>query len=267
MANKILKGLAMAAGTGVAIGLGAARRRRVVPTIPNSVDVLSLEPLVERLDRLESRILAVEAHPLPDAGSASIAELDLLTQNQSRDIESLRAQLAETGQKVAGQMAGIEGRVAEVARDLPAMIESFVQPRVDELRAEMRASMDTTIASFEKTIDDKVSERMARIESTLVEQSGAITALSQKAIDSDLNLQRLISAVEKLCERTEPAFPQPAAKERSLMDLPFEKHLSEAITRQTQPIQAPLPPDSGFRPRIIPEEPERMPHRAPLTRI
>jgi hypothetical protein len=35
----------------------------------------------------------------------------------------------------------------------------------------------------------------------MLEQSALVTALSQRAVESDLNLQRLIAAVERLCDR------------------------------------------------------------------
>jgi len=98
--------------------------------------ILALEPLLDRLDRIEARLRAVEALP----GHAEIQEI---------------------------------------------------------------------LTRFESVIDNKVSLRISRVETALIEQSVVITTLSQRAVDSEINLQRLISAVEKLFERADPAALRP----------------------------------------------------------
>jgi hypothetical protein len=102
-----------------------------------------------------------------------------------------------------------------------------------------------------RAIDDKVSLRISKVEQTLIEQSVIITTLSQRAVDSEINLQRLISAVEKLFERADPASVR---KGPSLFDLPF----------QPQPAN---PPDPVFRPRIVKEDDNKPRRRKPLTRL
>jgi hypothetical protein len=97
-------------------------------------------------------------------------------------------------------------------------------------------------------IDNKVLHHIAKVEKTLIEQSVVVTTLSQRAVDSEVNLQRLISAVEKLFERADPA---------KLRDLSLTGSQSE-----------PSAPDSVFRPRIIKEdEDQKRRHRKPLTRL
>jgi hypothetical protein len=122
--------------------------------------------------------------------------------------------------------------------------------------------VETTLTRFERAIDSKVSLRVSTLEKALIDQSAIITTLSERAIESDANFQRLISAVERLCERTDPA---PHSHERPVLDLPFERQLSEAFQRQ--PGTSALPPDSGFRPRIILEEDNKQRHRKPMTRL
>ena len=68
---------------------------------------------------------------------------------------------------------------------------------------------------------------------TLSGQSEMIESLSQRAIESDANMQKLISAVERLCERTEKA-PESS----------FETHLSGAMKRS----------DSAYSPPTIFQE-------------
>lgn len=204
MFGKILKGLAVAAGVGLAIGLGSGsvglgKRRRVESPKPvNPPEDLRLR---KRLDLIESRIDAVETRPLP----AAAAELDLRIEVQAKDLDALRLLMNEYRQRIAGDVAAIEQRLADVTKGIPAMLESIVTPRVDDLRLHLRSetqqSLSTSLTTFERAIDDKVSGRIASIEKALLDQSTLVTVLSQRAIESEMNLQRLISAVERLCDR------------------------------------------------------------------
>ena len=220
MASKILKGLAVAAGTGLAIGFGGKRRTQAISMNDSSENILAIEPFLDRLDRIESRMSAVEARPVTN-------------------IEALQAQ---------------------VAREVPALLESLLGSHLDDVRtrlqAEMRESVQAALASFEQTLDDKISLRTTALEKALIEQSAIVTTLSRRAIEAEENFQRLIAAVERLCERKD----RPAA-----LDLPFERQLSEAFQRLPGPSALPL--DSGFRPRIITQDDDKPRHRKPLARL
>jgi hypothetical protein len=220
MASKILKWLVVAAGTGLAIGFGSKRRTQAISMNDSSENILTIEPLLDRLDRIESRMSVVEARPVTN-------------------IEALQAQ---------------------VAREVPAMLESLLGSHVDDVRtrlqAEMRESVQAALTSFEQTLDDKISLRTAALEKALIEQSAIVTTLSRRAIEAEENFQRLIAAVERLCEPRE----RPA-----VLDLPFERQLSEAFQRLPGPSALPL--DSGFRPRIIKDDEAKPRHRNPLARL
>jgi uncharacterized coiled-coil protein SlyX len=260
MASKILKGFAIAAGVGLAVGLGSGKRRREENSMRTHLpdDGPSLDPVLERLDRVESRLSAVETQP------SAVAEMDLRIQQQARDIETLQLQVTEHRQKIAGEVATIEKRFADITKGIPAVLESIIVPRVDDLRAHLRSelqqSVNVTLTRFERAIDDKISERISSLEKTMLDQSGIVTALGRRAVEADMNLQRLISAVERLCERTDQT--PPARQEPSFLDLPFQPELKKP--------EIPAQPfESAFRPRIVKEdEDDGQPrHRVPLARL
>lgn len=210
MFGKILKGIAVAAGVGFAIGMGvgragAVRRRR--PGEDHAPRNASDEFLaLERIGRIESRLTAVESRRPAAADSDAVARLNLRIEQQAKDIEALRLQMNEYRQWIANDIAGIEKRLADVTRGMPAVLESIIVPRVDDLRLRLRAetqqSLNSTLTTFERTIDDRISDRIATIEKAMLDQSALVTALSHRAIESDMNLQRLIAAVERFCERS-----------------------------------------------------------------
>lgn len=236
MFGKILKGLAVAAGVGFAVGMATGRRRRHGENrgSGNSSEELST---LERLDRIESRVAAIEGQPLAVSGS----ELDLRMQTQSRDFEALRLQMNEYRQRTAGDVALIQKGLTEITKGIPALLESIVAPRVDDLRlhlrAEMQQSVDASLTKFERAFEDKVSDRIAALEKVMLDQSALMTALSHRAIESEMNLERLIAAVGRLCDRpgeSPDTGATAAPKERSAADSPYRNHSNGAATRQSE---------------------------------
>ena len=218
-------------------------------------DILKLEPLLDRLERIEARMQGVDAR-------AGAGELEMRVRLQGRDIEALQTQLDDTRQRVAEESSLVKKRFREIAEEVPAMLESMILPHLSSIRDRMQADLnrmvDEKLAIFEQTVEKKISHRMSSLERALIDQAGIITTLSERAIQSDSNLQRLISAVEKLCERGETRQPEPR-------ELPFESQLSDAIKRQPEgPAQR---VDSGFRPRIVKEDERERPRPRPLSHI
>ena len=202
MFGKILKGFAVAAGVGFAIGFGSGvGRRRSVEKKAHGI-APGDHRVRERLDRVESRLTAVEARP---SALAVSRETDRRITGQAEDIERLRLQMSEYRERMAVDIETLEKRVAEVTKAIPLMLESIVAPKVEDLRlrlrSEMQQSVTASLTTFERAIDDKVSDRIAALEKAMLEQSALVTVLSQRAVESDLNLQRLIAAVERLCDR------------------------------------------------------------------
>jgi hypothetical protein len=80
-------------------------------------------------------------------------------------------------------------------------------------------------------IETRLSAREAEsteLKKALIEQAEIIASLRQHAIESDANMEKLIAAVERLCERAEVPAAAPA------LELPFDAHLNEAMNRQTR---------------------------------
>ncbi|MDP9054863.1 MAG: hypothetical protein M3N93_11275 [Acidobacteriota bacterium] len=217
-------------------------------------DILKLEPLLDRLEHVEARLKAVEARP---AG----AELEMRVRLHARDIETLQMQMNESRQRAADEFTLVKKRFREISQEVPALLESMLIPHLTSIREGMHAEIEKFLAqkltALEDAMENRISHRMASLEQALIDQAGIITTLSERAIESDSNLQRLISAVEKLCARTE------ARSEGR--ELPFETELAEAAGRQPEPPQR---IDAGFRPQIVKQGDDgRRRPRTPLTRL
>jgi uncharacterized coiled-coil protein SlyX len=254
MASAIFKGLTVAAGLGLAIGIGSGNRRteenRMGTKLPD--DGPEAGSIAERLDRIEARMGAIE--------------------ERENETEALHAQVAEHRKKVAAQVAAAEKRFEVLAREIPAVLESIVGPRVEDLRRSLRSeiqqSVGATLAKFERAVTNKLAERMAVVEKAVREQSVTVNALSRRAVESDANMQRLVAAVERLC--TEGIFDPSALREPSLVEQLAAKGQAPPATKRKPAAPAqPIEFESGFRHQIIteaePEPPVR--HRRPMARL
>lgn len=256
MANKFLKGLAVAAGTGIAMGIssGRVRSRRTVryrtspdPASSAAIDAaeedayLNIEPLLDRLENLEARIETIEQRPSSShrapAGdfTALLADLERRVEENTRGLAQLRESVTEAERRAT--RSAIEANEA-----IPSLVEQTVTARFDDLRhrfsAEMEQTHQRTLASFERAIDEKISSRIGSIERALADQAGSIEGLRVRAAETDNNLQRLVSAIEKLCERTQlitpvpEAPPAPAPRSPEDVPRPFDTQLYDAMRRE-----------------------------------
>jgi hypothetical protein len=145
--------------------------------------------------------------------------------------------LSTSSENLLDRLERIEARLSalEARPSLESTITSVLSQRIEDLRLRLHAEMQESLTIFEGAIDNKVSLHVSKVEKALIEQSVVITTLSQRAVDSEVNLQRLIAAVEKLFDRAVPA-------------------------RANQP-------DSVFRPRIVKEDDSKPRRRTPLTSL
>jgi uncharacterized coiled-coil protein SlyX len=272
MPNGILKGLAVAAGTGLAMGLTSGRDRvrpvarrpdrepevstpaatfGATPASDPDDEFLNIEPLLDRLERLEARVESIELRPRaaePVAGSAVLfsetsdyaallADLDRRVEENTHDLALLRKSISEAERRLSESVESVERRVAQTREEMPAFVERHVAARISDLEnrlnREIEQAQQRTLATFERVIDEKIASRIGSMEKALADQAGSIASLSARTAETDNNLQRLVTAIERLCERAQliPSAPaqRPAAYESQL---PFESQLNDAMGRE-----------------------------------
>jgi uncharacterized coiled-coil protein SlyX len=245
---KILKQVAIAAGAGLAVGLTAMSPARPAPPTRRAAllrddEILDLEPVLDRLEALERRLERMDAQ-VPTEPSGHMEQFVELR------IASLRAEIPVL---VA---TGIEARISAIE----ARIEA-------ELEAQRRQTFEALGPMIEAGVAKHVDARFETLEKAVAEQSSSIAALRERVEQTDLNLQRLVVAIERLVEgtaaqqplRRAPAAPAPA-------NASFQAHMAEQLETQAQAEGTPQPP---FRSRIFvePETKEERKPRFPLSRI
>jgi uncharacterized coiled-coil protein SlyX len=227
-------------------------------TLPD--DIPEAKSIDERLDRIEARIGAIERRATISDGP------------EGSEIEALHALVTEHRKKVAVQMAAVEKRFETLAREIPAVLESIVGPRVEALRSHLRAeiqqSVGAALAKFERAVNNKLAERIGTVEKAVREQSVTVNALSRRAVESDANVQRLVAAVERLCAGG--TFDSSELREPSFVEQLALKGQAHPAAKRKPPAPAqPIEFESGFRHHIVSEEEPESPkrHRRPMARL
>jgi hypothetical protein len=254
----ILKKVAVA-GAGLAVGLTSMAppwQRTASRTALSEDDILDLEPVLDRLEALERRLEPAhrgsEAAEIPQV---STAHLEQRMEVRLRDLRAELPQLVEAG--VEARIAAIEARIdAEMAAQRRETQASVVPLIRSELAKTVGPLIEAGIAS-------QVGQRFEALEKAVAEQSEAIVALRERVEQTDLNLQRLITAIEKLVDGAPNAVDVPGP---SPANASFQTHLAEAMEQGPAPAEVPV---TGFRSRIFvePEPKEARKPRFPLSRI
>jgi uncharacterized coiled-coil protein SlyX len=291
--GKILKGIAIAAGVGVAVGLGATVttrrgspqrprfRSRAVPARNADDSILRLEPLFDRFDRVEARLGVLESRPAQKAANAfpsvAIAEFDRRVAEQESALRALRVEIDQTGRHVAAQVEAAAVRSIQIRQEIPPVVEASLNRRLSDLEARLRQELDAkyrqNLQNLEKTIDQKLSERIAALEKTLAEQSASIAVLRKGAETADANLHRLIGSVERLCAASQLASAQPAAAQLPTPAPPAPGAIDGALFHRqlTQVLRHPVaavPRTPRTPPQFVKETaPEERRPRIPMARI
>lgn len=184
-------------------------------------DVLDIEPLLDRIERLEARLESGGASQSSlDQYASALADLERRIDENSREVALLRGEIVAAERRMAESAAAVRA-------EIPAIVEQQVSVRIDALEArfteEIAQSQKQAIETFERSIDEKISSRIGAIEKTLAGQSESIDALREHTAETDRNLQRLVVAIEKLCERAQLIPAEPSS---------FETHMNDAMQRE-----------------------------------
>lgn len=143
------------------------------------------------------------AGPSPE----EIEALSTLVFTQRSDLSALRSDLLAIEQRQAEQVASFSQKLAQVEQHFPTEIEARVNARMAELESKLRVEFEDiharTVDAFARTIETRVVDRIARLEQNLMSQSQAIVSLRERSNQTDEHLQKLLGAVERLCERAE----------------------------------------------------------------
>jgi uncharacterized coiled-coil protein SlyX len=268
MMKAVLKTLALSFGGGLALGAGirltqgSAKSRRREP----GVEGVDLDPLLERLKSVESRIVGMETVrveseagiPIPSVIPEKLAVFESRLAGQLTDLERLRGQVRRVDERVIeldSQLpvivqSTVDVRFQEAERklqhelgaQLPVIVQSTVDVRFQEaerkLQHDFEEAQSRSMTAFVETLQTKVVERISTLETNLAEQSQAIGKLRDTSLRSDENLQKMLAGIERLVDQSRIPQPVPApAAAAPHDDPPVAAHRDEPATMYQEEVQ------------------------------
>jgi hypothetical protein len=174
-------------------------------------------------------------------------------QEAGRDITDIEP-LLERLETIERNLDAAGSAAADMER-LRVLVDVRAEEIQQILDAEMEKRHRLALAEVLSAVDASVAERIGSIEQSLQEQAGSILTLRDRAHDTDANLKRLITAIERLCERTQPAVFAVPPTAAGPVAVPCESPAQE---------EASVP---EFRSRIVLEEDAPKRPRFPLARL
>lgn len=260
MIKSLLKTLAisfgggLALGAGLKLGQGSAKERAGAE--------VDLNPLLDRLDDVEDRIIKVEssvssrpaggAPPVSDetapearvtdAGSMEsvLADQSARLASHAREMTGLRHEMQAVDLRRADQMAELGRKVEHLELRLPQIVEVNVGLRFDEIEQKLQKNFEEaqsrSMDSFVQAIQTRVVQRISTLETSLVEQSQAIGKLCEASSKTDENLQKMLAGIEKLCDQSRPPPPP--------QTMSWTETLAQSVAAP-RPAAAPSRPNQG----------------------
>jgi hypothetical protein len=235
----VLKALAISFGGGLALGAGIKIGQASVKARRSQSDS-EVDPLVQRLDAVEGRIVRMESSVRiqPSAGTVSpgVAAANFSAQN----VEALQA--------LSANIRKVDHKIEELETRLPVLIRNGVSERVDEvyvtLRREIEEVHNRAVQALVDTLQNQVMQRMSVIETGLTEQSKAIGDLRHSSMRTDQSLQKMLAGIEQLRDQSRPPSPP----------------RPDAEFRAQDAVVSPVPSNVASAPRLDREESGARPH-------
>ena len=161
-------------------------------------EFLNIEPLLDRLERLEARVESMEFRPRaaePVAGNAVLfsetseygallADLDRRVEENTRELALLRKSINEAEQRLGESVESVERRVAQTREEMPVFVERQLAARISDLESrlnrEIEQAQQRTLETFERAIDEKITSRIGSMEKALADQAGSIAGVERQ---------------------------------------------------------------------------------------
>ncbi|MGI8991476.1 MAG: tetratricopeptide repeat protein [Bryobacteraceae bacterium] len=219
VASSLLKGLALTIGGGVALGVGIKIGQGGFvqePVDSESDDGSALDPVLDRLEGIESRIGHVEsalaegpgaAHSFHDAGGGeplhnALGQFESRFSSQDSEMAALRGDLREFDERNSGRLIQFGDAMTQLQSSLPVLVEETVGTCFEQMEKKLQREIEETHArtldTFVENIQTRVIQRISVFERDLEGQAEAMTQLREYSLKTDQNMQRLLVGVDRL---------------------------------------------------------------------
>ena len=220
--------------------------------------------IINRLERLEARMRVAESisrapaisGPSAPLNGPSATELEKLVHQQSARLGSLQDRLIKAEELLARAVESRNDQLMLHEGGVPAtvehVLEDHIEGRIDEMRVQIEEDLaklnHRTLTTIETLVDDRIAGRVELVENVVRYQAKGVDELRERFTLLEGHLQRLVTTVERLVERSGAP-----GREVAIAEIPtFRTYLDHAV--RNDPIPPPPEVDPLFRLKIIKDD-------------
>ena len=217
--------------------------------------------IINRLERLEARMRVAES--VGGAGAASsipataaAGEVEKLVRQHSAQLGALQDRLIKAEELLARAGESRNEQVVLHGGGVPATVEhaleDHIEGRIDDMRVQIEEDLaklnHRTLTTIETLVDDRIAGRVEPVENVVRYQAKAVDELRERFNLLEGHLQRLVTTVERLVERSGTP-----GREAATAEIPtFRTYLDHAV--RNDPIPPPPEVDPLFRLKIVKDD-------------
>jgi len=221
MVKKIMTGLAISVGAGLALTVGTRGGRKKALWHPASNDG-NMTPVTIRVHTASSRRdgrsegmeLARTSDNIAMDPHSTMVESDEMALTtapaRSAELAEIRVMIEALDQRSSEMMSTVNQRIDDLQSHLPRFIDVKVTSRIREveerLRTEFQDEQSRTLDAFLRTLDQKVLPRIALIEDAVGAQGAEIGQMRERIEKTDQTLDRVLDRIEKVVDSISTPF-------------------------------------------------------------
>ena len=225
MGNKLMTGLAISLGAGLALTVTTRANRKEKglwhpakadgTMTPVTVRVHKAVSRAEREEIARAEPQSVETPQREDAMALSMPP------ERSAELAELRVMINAIDQRGNEMLSTVNQRIDELQNHLPRFIDIKVTSRMreveDRLRTEFQDEQSKTLDAFLRTLDQKVLPRIALVEEAVGAQGAEVGMMRQRIEKTDETLDRVLERIEKVVDAI--AVPYPGYTNSHVMEI------------------------------------------------
>lgn len=156
-----------------------------------------IDPVLDLLGKMENQISRMETRPEP-----AVQAPQPRSAPDSPDIRALREELSQAEQRGTVQLTLFTEALSRLRTQIPELVEDAIASRFIEVEerfyTQIREIHQRATDTFIQSTQARVGTRMASLESTLAEQTQAMSDLRENHEKSDRNIEKLLSGLDRL---------------------------------------------------------------------
>jgi hypothetical protein len=208
MVKKLITGLAISVGAGIALTATARHSRKVLYYPAKNSPAMA--PVTIRVHTAATR--PERFHPTPTAETPVTAESAPPSQAHSAELAEMRVMIESMDKRTGEMMSSVNQRIDDLQNHLPLFIDVKVSSRIREaeerLRTEFQDEQSKTLDAFLATLDSKILPRLSQVEEALGRQGEEIGNMRERMDHTDEAITRVVSRIEKVVNSVvAPPFP------------------------------------------------------------